>query len=86
MSIEEVRLPSSAAGSTAGSLSDVMSSAGALVKRFHEDAPKRSQTLIDAELAQNILILGSGMVSSGLVDYLGRKSHRQVSLPVKMMR
>ena len=67
-------------------LSDVMSSAGALVKRFHEDAPKRSQTLVDAELTQNILILGSGMVSSGLVDYLGRKSHRQVWLPVKMMR
>lgn len=59
-------------------LSDSFSTADALVKRFHENTPKHSQTFVNTEVTQNILILGSGMVSSGLVDYLGRKSHRQI--------
>ena len=59
-------------------LSGIISAAGAVVKRLHEEKAGRSPASVGAEVHQNILILGSGMVSNGLVDYLGRNPKRQI--------
>lgn len=60
-------------------LTDTIDEAEAVVKRCDGDMPNgRLVSVHDPRGSQKILILGSGMVSSSAVEYLGRTAEREV--------
>ena len=62
-------------------LADTINKAEAVVKRCDGDIPKgRLVSVHEPESSQKILILGSGMVSHSAVEYLGRKSEREIMI------
>lgn len=60
-------------------LSETIDNADAVVKRCDGDMPtRRLASVHELGRSQKILILGSGMVSSSAVEYLGRTAEREV--------
>jgi alpha-aminoadipic semialdehyde synthase len=61
-------------------LSSIIGAAEATVKRYDGERSKKPVARVSVESAtsQNILVLGSGMVSSSAVEYLGRNHGREV--------
>lgn len=67
------------------SLSEIMQNAECSTKRLDEHTSHRSTapvttTVEDLPREQNILVLGSGLVSGSLVEYLGRDNRRKVTV------
>jgi len=59
-------------------LSDIMGAADATVKRYDGSIVKSPRVSVKSAATQNVLILGSGMVSSSAVEYLGRSATREI--------